>query len=50
MFQPSLLKNVCWKEFGLLAFVWLAFLALQIANVSISMLQPYLAFTGIDPT
>ncbi|KAG0543379.1 hypothetical protein BDA96_02G185600 [Sorghum bicolor] len=30
--KSSLLKNVYWKEFGLLAFVWLAFLGLQIAN------------------
>ncbi|PUZ70397.1 hypothetical protein GQ55_2G227000 [Panicum hallii var. hallii] len=30
--KSSLLKNVYWKELGLLAFVWLAFLALQIAN------------------
>ncbi|XP_039797650.1 sulfite exporter TauE/SafE family protein 3-like [Panicum virgatum] len=30
--KSSLLKNVYWKEFSLLAFVWLAFLALQIAN------------------
>ncbi|KAL6655848.1 hypothetical protein ACP70R_006674 [Stipagrostis hirtigluma subsp. patula] len=28
----SFLKNVYWKEFGLLAFVWVAFLALQIAK------------------
>ncbi|RLM85873.1 hypothetical protein C2845_PM04G15040 [Panicum miliaceum] len=30
--KSSLLKNVYRKELGLLAFVWLAFLALQIAN------------------
>ncbi|CAL5064786.1 unnamed protein product [Urochloa decumbens] len=30
--KSSLLKNVYWKEFGLLSFVWLAFLGLQIAN------------------
>ncbi|KAK3024262.1 hypothetical protein RJ639_043956 [Escallonia herrerae] len=28
--EVSVLKNVCWKEFGLLVFVWVAFLALQI--------------------
>ncbi|PIM99881.1 hypothetical protein CDL12_27623 [Handroanthus impetiginosus] len=28
--EVSVLENVCWKEFGLLAFVWVAFLALQI--------------------
>ncbi|XP_062194366.1 sulfite exporter TauE/SafE family protein 3-like [Phragmites australis] len=28
----SVLKNVYWKEFGLLAFVWVAFLVLQIAK------------------
>jgi hypothetical protein len=33
LFQTSVLKNVYWKEFGLLAFVWMAFLALQIAKV-----------------
>ncbi|KAH6760636.1 Sulfite exporter TauE/SafE family protein [Perilla frutescens var. frutescens] len=26
----GVLENVCWKEFGLLVFVWVAFLALQI--------------------
>ncbi|CAA0810592.1 Sulfite exporter TauE/SafE family protein [Striga hermonthica] len=26
----AIIENVCWKEFGLLAFVWFAFLALQI--------------------
>lgn len=28
--EVSVLENVCWKEFGLLCFVWVAFLALQI--------------------
>ncbi|KAL3819033.1 hypothetical protein ACJIZ3_004938 [Penstemon smallii] len=28
--EVSILENVCWKEFGLLSFVWVAFLALQI--------------------
>ncbi|KAK4419999.1 Sulfite exporter TauE/SafE family protein 3 [Sesamum alatum] len=28
--EVSILENVCWKELGLLVFVWLAFLALQI--------------------
>ncbi|GJM99019.1 hypothetical protein PR202_ga16077 [Eleusine coracana subsp. coracana] len=28
----SFLKNVYWKEFGLLSFVWMAFLALQITK------------------
>lgn len=27
------MKNVCWKEFGLLVFVWIAFLGLQIFKV-----------------
>ncbi|KAL8537158.1 hypothetical protein ACS0TY_012368 [Phlomoides rotata] len=26
----TILENVCWKEFGLLSFVWVAYLALQI--------------------
>ncbi|KAK9946696.1 hypothetical protein M0R45_012144 [Rubus argutus] len=30
--EISFLENVCWKEFGLLFFVWVAFLALQIAK------------------
>lgn len=30
------MENVCWKEFGLLCFVWVAFLALQIGKVFIS--------------
>ncbi|KAL3500524.1 hypothetical protein ACH5RR_039617 [Cinchona calisaya] len=28
--EVHILENVCWKEFGLLVFVWIAFLALQI--------------------
>ncbi|KAG5562606.1 hypothetical protein RHGRI_005363 [Rhododendron griersonianum] len=28
--QVSIIENVCWKELGLLVFVWVAFLALQI--------------------
>ncbi|PIM97895.1 hypothetical protein CDL12_29634 [Handroanthus impetiginosus] len=28
--EVGILENVCWKEFGLLSLVWLAFLALQI--------------------
>ncbi|VAI31717.1 unnamed protein product [Triticum turgidum subsp. durum] len=34
---PSLMKNIYWKEFGLLTFVWLAFLAIQITKVRIVM-------------
>ncbi|TVU09265.1 hypothetical protein EJB05_42723, partial [Eragrostis curvula] len=30
--KTSFLKNVYWREFGLLAFVWMAFLGLQIAK------------------
>ncbi|XP_051186890.1 sulfite exporter TauE/SafE family protein 3 [Lolium perenne] len=29
---PSLMNNIYWKEFGLLTFVWLAFLAIQITK------------------
>ncbi|GFP80275.1 hypothetical protein PHJA_000170900 [Phtheirospermum japonicum] len=28
--QVGILENVCWKEFGLLSFVWVAYLALQL--------------------
>jgi len=31
--EVNMLQNVCWKEFGLLVFVWVAFLAIQIAMV-----------------
>lgn len=31
-FEVTILENVCWKELGLLVFVWVAFLALQIAK------------------
>jgi hypothetical protein len=31
--QGSIWKNIYWKEFGLLAFVWVAFLGLQVAKV-----------------
>ncbi|BFG18596.1 hypothetical protein CerSpe_048700 [Prunus speciosa] len=30
--EVSVIENVCWKELGLLVFVWVAFLALQIAK------------------
>ncbi|KAK1367743.1 sulfite exporter TauE/SafE family protein 3-like [Heracleum sosnowskyi] len=30
--EVSVLENVCWKEFGLLCFVWVAFLAVQITK------------------
>ncbi|RWR79800.1 sulfite exporter TauE/SafE family protein 3-like protein isoform X2 [Cinnamomum micranthum f. kanehirae] len=30
--QVPILQNVCWKELGLLVFVWVAFLALQISK------------------
>jgi hypothetical protein len=33
MLQVSIWKNVYWKEVGLLAFVWVAFLALQVTKV-----------------
>jgi hypothetical protein len=33
MLQVSIWKNVYWKEAGLLAFVWVAFLALQVSKV-----------------
>lgn len=29
------MENVCWKETGLLSFVWVAFLGLQIGKVFI---------------
>ncbi|GJM98073.1 hypothetical protein PR202_ga15048 [Eleusine coracana subsp. coracana] len=35
--KASVLKNVYWKEFGLLAFVWMAFLVLQIAKIPVSV-------------
>ncbi|CAJ1972319.1 unnamed protein product [Sphenostylis stenocarpa] len=35
--EVSMLENVYWKEFGLLAFVWMAFLAIQIAMIPISL-------------
>ncbi|GKB11350.1 sulfite exporter TauE/SafE family protein 3-like protein [Tanacetum coccineum] len=34
--EVTILENVCWKELGLLVFVWIAFLGLQIAKVPIS--------------
>ncbi|GMP94807.1 hypothetical protein CsSME_00044110 [Camellia sinensis var. sinensis] len=30
--EASIIENVCWKELGLLIFVWVTFLALQIAK------------------
>ncbi|KAI3506236.1 hypothetical protein L1887_28592 [Cichorium endivia] len=34
--QVTIWENVCWKELGLLCIVWVAFLALQIAKISVS--------------
>lgn len=34
--QVPLLYNIHWKELGLLVFVWVAFLAVQIAKVTLS--------------
>ncbi|XP_060169376.1 sulfite exporter TauE/SafE family protein 3-like [Lycium barbarum] len=31
--EVPFMENVCWKEFGLLCFVWIAFLALQILKI-----------------
>ena len=31
--QVTVLENIYWKELGLLTFVWVAYLALQIAKV-----------------
>jgi len=31
--QVTVIENVYWKEFGLLAFVWVSFIAVQIAKV-----------------
>ncbi|XP_010313606.2 sulfite exporter TauE/SafE family protein 3-like [Solanum lycopersicum] len=31
--RVPIVENVCWKEFGLLCFVWVAFLALQIGKI-----------------
>ncbi|XP_009627765.1 sulfite exporter TauE/SafE family protein 3-like [Nicotiana tomentosiformis] len=31
--EVPVMENVCWKEFGLLCFVWIAFLALQIGKI-----------------
>ncbi|TVU09243.1 hypothetical protein EJB05_42696 [Eragrostis curvula] len=45
----SFLKNVCWKEFGLLAFVWMAFLALQIAkNYTATCLVSYWVLNSLQ--
>lgn len=33
IFQVTILENVYWKELGLLVFVWVAFLGLQISKV-----------------
>ncbi|KAM1312998.1 hypothetical protein ACFX2F_017078 [Malus domestica] len=35
--EVSIIENVCWKELGLLVFVWVAFLALQIAKIPVSL-------------
>ncbi|KAG5031086.1 hypothetical protein JHK82_014699 [Glycine max] len=35
--EVTIIENVYWKEFGLLVFVWVSFLALQIAKVPVSV-------------
>ncbi|KAB2629663.1 hypothetical protein D8674_034458 [Pyrus ussuriensis x Pyrus communis] len=38
--EVSVIENVCWKELGLLVFVWVAFLALQIAKQRTTTCSP----------
>lgn len=38
--EVSILENVYWKEFGLLAFVWVSFLALQITKQNVATCSP----------
>ncbi|KAJ1415700.1 Transmembrane protein [Sesbania bispinosa] len=35
--EGTILNNIRWKEFGLLSFVWIAFLLLQIAKIPVSL-------------
>ncbi|KAI7733731.1 hypothetical protein M8C21_002951 [Ambrosia artemisiifolia] len=35
--EVPIIENVCWKELGLLVFVWIAFLGLQIGKIPISL-------------
>ncbi|GAU14191.1 hypothetical protein TSUD_307510 [Trifolium subterraneum] len=35
--EVTILENVYWKKFGLLAFVWVSFIAVQIAKIPISV-------------
>ncbi|WVY92071.1 hypothetical protein V8G54_037585 [Vigna mungo] len=35
--EVNIIENVYWKEFGLLLFVWVAFLAIQIAMIPVSV-------------
>ena len=44
IFQVSVFENVCWKELALLVFVWISFLALQIAKVNVqhNLQKPYI--------
>ncbi|RDX79514.1 Sulfite exporter TauE/SafE family protein 3, partial [Mucuna pruriens] len=36
-YEVTILENVYWKEFGFLVFVWISFLALQIAKIPVSV-------------
>ncbi|KAB2619265.1 hypothetical protein D8674_015134 [Pyrus ussuriensis x Pyrus communis] len=38
--EVSIIENVCWKELGLLVFVWVAFLALQIVKQRTTTCSP----------
>ncbi|KAG6538909.1 hypothetical protein ZIOFF_004061 [Zingiber officinale] len=35
--EVPILENVCWKELGLVCFVWVAFLVLQVVKVPVSL-------------
>ncbi|URE42296.1 hypothetical protein MUK42_25703 [Musa troglodytarum] len=35
--EAPIMENVCWKELGLLCFVWIAFLVLQVLKVPVSL-------------
>ncbi|KAJ6758477.1 hypothetical protein OIU74_025186 [Salix koriyanagi] len=47
--QVTILQNIYWKELGLLVFVWVAYLAVQIAKVFSPFLSKILVSRHISP-
>jgi hypothetical protein len=47
--QVTILQNIYWKELGLLVFVWVSYLAVQIAKVFFPFLSKIIVSYHISP-